>query len=211
MFCRGLGGGYGPRVYWGVKHGTKAQSQCPVAAAETPVFAAAAAFEPCLLPYGKICTHDPTGLRCYSRALWTFGGCPLSRPSVLGAEGCLDSFAAAATLAHELSWTRVCLQDPRRCAADCWRRCPIIPAVLTIPLNRRVLACWYPNYGKFCFIHGCLAVDPKGVPLRPNSSCGVASWCRCLTCLVLPRPPRSHYWSRMLPTIKARAPLWSRP
>jgi hypothetical protein len=42
-------------------------------------------------------TDDVTGCRFYSRALWTFGGRPVSRPSVLGAEGCLDGFTAAAT------------------------------------------------------------------------------------------------------------------
>jgi hypothetical protein len=40
----------------------KAGSQCPVAEAETPVFAAAAALSLSLLAYGKHCTVDSTGV-----------------------------------------------------------------------------------------------------------------------------------------------------
>jgi hypothetical protein len=36
----------------------------------------------------------------------------------------LDGLTVAATLAHELCWTCVCREDPRRCAADFRRLCP---------------------------------------------------------------------------------------
>uniref|UniRef100_A0A804PRH2 Uncharacterized protein n=1 Tax=Zea mays TaxID=4577 RepID=A0A804PRH2_MAIZE len=40
----------------------------------------------------------------------------------------LDGSTVAATLAHELSWTRDCLEDPRYRAADSRRPCPIARA-----------------------------------------------------------------------------------
>ena len=40
----------------------------------------------------------------------------------------LDGSIVAATLAHELSWTRDCLEDPRCRAADSRRPCPIARA-----------------------------------------------------------------------------------
>ena len=59
------------------------------------------------------CHGDAFVYRGSSRALWTFGRRPPSRPAVLSAEGCLGGLTAVATLAHELYWTRVCRQDPR--------------------------------------------------------------------------------------------------
>ena len=59
------------------------------------------------------CHGDVFVCRGSSRALWTFGRRPPSRPAVLSAEGCLDGLTDVATLAHELYWTRVCRQDPR--------------------------------------------------------------------------------------------------
>ena len=59
------------------------------------------------------CHGDVFVCRGSSRALWTFGRRPPSRPAVPSAEGCLGGLTAVATLAHELYWTRVCRQDPR--------------------------------------------------------------------------------------------------
>jgi hypothetical protein len=50
--------------------------------------------------------------RCRSRALWTFGRSPSSRPTVHCTEGCLDCLTVVATLAHELSWTSVLQHGP---------------------------------------------------------------------------------------------------
>lgn len=85
-----------------------------------------------LLPFVPFpCRGDVFVCRGDSRALWTFGRRPPSRPAVLSAAGCSDGLTVVATLAHELCWTRVCRQDPRRSAADRRRPRPINRAAVT--------------------------------------------------------------------------------
>lgn len=71
----------------------------------------------------------------------------------------------------------------------------------------QVLACWYPNYGNWCYLQVASRWTPSGVSLRPYGACGVASWRHHVYVLVLSRQPRSRCWSRMLPTMKRRGPF----
>lgn len=85
--------------------------------------------------------------------------------------------------------------------------CPVGP-VAYVTVAFEVLACWYPNYGKWWVLQVASRWTPPGVPLRPYGACGVASWCWHVFVSVLSRQPRSRCWSRMLLTIKCRGPFW---
>lgn len=79
---------------------------------------------------GSLLRND--GFLGYSRSvdLWSLPS-QVDSPSAAWSDA-LGGHTTVATLAHELCWTCDCREDPRPCAADCWRLCPFIHWLLRL-------------------------------------------------------------------------------
>ena len=53
------------------------------------------------------------------------------------------------------------LLDPPSSCGRLATPCPVI-RVAYVTVAFQVLACMYPTYGKWCFVHACLAADTSG-------------------------------------------------